>query len=114
MGCVVTLPKGLSICDTLNNTINIVKNLGTTSNSSQGLDLELSDAPLDTCNPLITRIPQDHPATTRKRKGDARNTGNLRKCIQIPGGLPDISNHTPRKCTACRTIGERSYIAAVV
>jgi hypothetical protein len=74
--------------------------LGDDSDDSDSDSSGLSEPPLDECTPPLTRAPRGRPAKKRKRRGDVRRARRPRL-----GGLPDIPDRAPPRCSTCNGVG---------
>jgi hypothetical protein len=63
------------------------------SRSSSGL----SDAPLDRCEPPLTKIPRGLPRKKRMRKHEAHRERNK----QVKEGRDEVPDRAPRRCGVC-------------
>jgi hypothetical protein len=74
--------------------------LGAEADSDDSDDSVDSEHSLDNFHAPLTRAPRGRPAKKRKRRADARKAKRPRL-----GGLPDIPDRAPPRCSTCNGVG---------
>jgi hypothetical protein len=74
--------------------------LGADDRDDDDSDSGLSEPPLDNCDAPFTRPARGRPQKQRKRKVEA---GRFRR--PALGGLPDIPDRAPPRCSTCHGVG---------
>jgi hypothetical protein len=70
------------------------------SDTDSDASSELSEPPLDDCEPPITRVPRGRPSKKRKRNGE--NDGRRKK------GRNQAVQRAPVRCSTCRGVGHNA------